>query len=81
MPKRKRGDKTLEVKEIPVPKISHPPPPNEALLKHEFTMGLIAPKGSGKTTILVNCLEFYRGYFHSIIIFSPTVHNVRGFEN
>jgi hypothetical protein len=36
-------------------------------------MGIIAPKGSGKTTLIVNLLKFYKNYFHSIVIFSPTI--------
>lgn len=64
----------LNVESIPVPRgYVHPPPPNEILPRHEFTMGLIAPKGSGKTTLIVNLLKFYKGYFHSIVVFSPTV--------
>ena len=66
--------KVLTVKPIPVPaKWKHPPPPNDALPKHEFTMGLIAPKGAGKTTVICNLLNFYKGYFHNILVFSPTV--------
>ena len=66
--------KVLTVKPIPVPsKWKHPPPPNDVLPKHEFTMGLIAPKGAGKTTVICNLLNFYRGYFHNILVFSPTV--------
>ena len=73
--KRKRNiHESLQINEIPVPsKFKHPPPPNEVLPKHEFTMGIIAPKGSGKTTLICNLLKFYKGYFHTIIIFSPTV--------
>lgn len=64
----------LKVESFPVPKAyTHPPPPNEILPRHEFTMGLIAPKGSGKTTLICNLLKFYKGYFHNIIVFSPTV--------
>jgi hypothetical protein len=44
-----------------------------ALPRHEFTMGLIAPKGAGKTTVLCNLLDFYRGFFHEIFVFSPTI--------
>ena len=66
--------KKLIVKPIPVPNgYKHPVPPNDVLPKHEFTMGLIAPKGAGKTTVICNLLNFYKGYFHTIIIFSPTI--------
>jgi len=64
----------LVVKPIPVPKgFVHPPPKNDILPSHEFTMGIIAPKGSGKTTVIANLLDFYKGYFHTILVFSPTV--------
>jgi Poxvirus A32 protein len=64
----------LTVEPIPSPPgADHPPPKHDALPQHEFTMGLIAPKGSGKTTVLCNLLKFYKGYFHTILIFSPTV--------
>jgi thymidine kinase len=72
----------LRVKEIPVPRSScHEMPKHDVLPSHEFTLGLIgvwlcfilAPKGCGKTTMIVNLLEFYKNYFHSILIFSPTV--------
>jgi hypothetical protein len=33
----------------------------------------LAPKGSGKTTLIVNLLKFYKNYFHNILVFSPTV--------
>jgi hypothetical protein len=67
--------RVLHVKAVPVPSSSkHPPVPNDEVLpQHEFTMGIIAPKGSGKTTVIANLLHFYRGYFHTILIFSPTV--------
>jgi hypothetical protein len=66
--------KPLEVKPVPVPtKYKHPLPTYDQLPVHEFTMGLIAPKGAGKTTTICNLLNFYRGYFHTILVFSPTV--------
>lgn len=61
------------VTEVPVPDIQHPSPKFDMLPKHEFTMGFIAPKGQGKTTTIINLLEFYKGMFHNIIVFSPTV--------
>jgi hypothetical protein len=72
--------KKLAVKPIPVSSIDHPLPPAEVLPRHEFSMGFIAPKGSGKTTCLIRLLDFYRGYFHSIIVFSPTVKNDEKWE-
>lgn len=67
-------DKPLLVKPIPVPtKYKHPLPQYDQLPTHEFTMGLIAPKGAGKTTTICNLLHFYRNYFHTILVFSPTI--------
>ena len=55
---------------------SHPPPGHPHLLKHEFTLMLTAPKGSGKTTVLGNLLiKHYKGYFNRVMVFSPTVDN------
>lgn len=74
--KRKSTEKRLTVEAIPVPLGNvHPPPPHDVLPKHEFTMGLIAPKGSGKTTLIANLLKFYKGYFHTILVFSPTINS------
>ena len=64
----------MKVLPVPVPKnCAHPDPPLPILPKHEFTLGIIAPKGAGKTTLIVNLLYWYRGYFQDIYIFSPTV--------
>lgn len=64
----------LKVEAIPVPQnFVHPPAKHDALPRHEFSMGLIAPKGSGKTTVICNLLKFYKNYFHNILVFSPTV--------
>lgn len=64
----------LNIEPIPIPRgYVHPPPPDDRLPRHEFTLGIIAPKGSGKTTLIVNLLKFYKGYFHNILVFSPTV--------
>lgn len=65
--------RSLKVLPIPVPSADHPFPKYEQLPKHEFTMGLIAPKGAGKTTVMCRLLDFYRGYFHTILVFSPTI--------
>jgi hypothetical protein len=74
MARRKQLD--LKIRAIPVQlSANHPAPPHDILPYHEFTAGLIAPKGSGKTTLICNLLEFYSGFFHTIIIFSPTLHS------
>ena len=73
------GKRAKPLQVIAVPQLSgerHPPVPHpEVLPQHEFTLGLIAPKGSGKTTLIANLLEFYAGYFHTIVVFSPTIEN------
>lgn len=65
----------LKVVPIKEPKGSdHPDPISPVLPTHEFSMLIIAPRGSGKTTLILNFLsEFYKGYFHSIKVFSPTM--------
>lgn len=63
----------LQVVEVPVPNEDHPDAPYDCLPKHEYTIGLIAPKGCGKTTLICNWLRMYAGYFHMIWIFSPTI--------
>jgi len=65
--------KKLIILPVPVSDADHPEPPNNVLPKHEFTMGIIAPKGAGKTTLIANLLYFYKGYFNNIYVFSPTV--------
>lgn len=65
---------SCKIIQVPVPTgCDHPEPPHPELPKHEFTMGLIAPKGSGKTTTMINLLRLYKGYFHRIIIYSPSI--------
>lgn len=71
--KKLKTAKPLEVKQVPVPPNDHPDPPFPQLMKHEFTCGLIAPKGAGKTTVICNLLAFYKNYFHTILVFSPTI--------
>jgi hypothetical protein len=68
--------KSLPIEPVPIPTTArHDQAPYDVLPNHEFSMGLIAPKGAGKTTLICNLLNFYKGYFHSIIVFSPTVAN------
>jgi hypothetical protein len=67
-------DNPLKIKPIETNKKNvHPKAPHDALMDHEFTLGVIAPKGAGKTTVICNLLRFYRGSFHTILVFSPTV--------
>jgi ABC-type branched-subunit amino acid transport system ATPase component len=66
----------LKVEPISEPPGSkHPDAIDEYLPKHEFSALMIAPRGSGKTTLMLNMItKFYRGYYHRIIVFSPTMH-------
>ena len=46
--------------------------------EHTFCIGLIAPKGAGKTTLIINLItneHMYKGYFHKIHVFSPSINN------
>jgi len=75
-----KGSKKInvpQVKPIPVPKGNEHPYSKYApiLPRHEFTWGVVSPKGAGKTTFIINMLELYKGYFNEIIIFSPTLLN------
>lgn len=54
----------------------HPPVMHKILPQHEFSMLIVAPKGSGKTNFICNMiLKHYKGYFHRVIVCSPTVNN------
>ncbi len=54
----------------------HPDVYHKVLPQHEFSMLIVAPKGSGKTNLLCNLiLKHYKQYFHRIIVCSPTVDN------
>lgn len=49
---------------------------DDRIIHHPFSLGVIAPKGGGKSTLLIRMLTmrvpFYRKFFHEIHIFSPT---------
>jgi G3E family GTPase len=37
-------------------------------------MLIVAPRGSGKTTLILNIISnFYKAYFHTLVVFSPTM--------
>lgn len=75
MKKQKLIDLNIEVVE-PREHYRHPPVYHSALPQHEFSMLIVAPKGSGKTNLLCNLiLKHYRKYFHRILVCSPTVMN------
>lgn len=67
----------LKIRAIPTPAGAHHPrvPHSHILPQHEFTMAVVAPKGSGKTTWICNVLDLYEGYFHNIFIVSPTLNS------
>lgn len=52
----------------------HPDPISDILPTHEFSILLVAPRGSGKTTLVLNLItKHYLRYFHKIQVFSPTM--------
>lgn len=56
--------------------VGHPKPMHKILPQHEFSMLIVAPKGSGKTNFICNLiLKHYKGYFNRILVCSPTVNN------
>lgn len=74
--------KSCKIKDVKVDKIEckekhvHPPSYHDNLPQHAFTMIIIAPKGSGKTNLICNLLmKHYKGYFHRVLVSSPTVNN------
>lgn len=55
---------------------SFPPVSHENLPQHPFSLLLVAPKGGGKTNLICNLiLKQYKGYFHRIVVCSPTLEN------
>lgn len=64
---RIKTDPKLEPAPVPYPEI---------MPQHHFTMLIVASMGSGKTNLICNLIKnHYRGYFHKILIVSPTVGN------
>jgi hypothetical protein len=83
MGKRKKPESTggdsdvLKINNVePKEKWSHPDPIHPVFPKHAFSMLIVAPKGSGKTNLLVHLiLHQYKKYFHDLIVCSPTIAN------
>lgn len=73
----KRKHETLKI--IPIKAkngFCHPDVRHSVLPQHEFSMLIVAPKGSGKTNFICNLLlNHYKGYFHNVLICSPTIDN------
>lgn len=54
--------------------LKHPPVYNSILPQHEFSMLIVAPKGSGKTNFICNLLlKHYKKYFHRVLVCSPSI--------
>lgn len=77
MAKTEDHDYDLSIRRIQLPGVkSFPPVANRVLPQHPFQLQMSAQPGSGKTNLLVNFItrpEFYKGYFHRIIIISPSI--------
>ncbi len=74
-PKRKNVVKVLDVTVKPLfdDGDDYVPEPHPNLLRIPFSLLLIAPKGSGKTTTIHNLLVWYHKMFDAIFVFSPTI--------
>lgn len=67
-------NKDLSIESIDDQHKADPNIPNP-LLQPPFSLLVVAPKGGGKSTFIINCLvkkNMYRRYFDKIIVFSPT---------
>lgn len=54
------------------------------LPKLHFVLGMVCPRGTGKSNIIINLISencFYLRNFHKVFIFSPTFHNDTKWEN
>ena len=67
----------LKIRNVePKDKYSHPEPIHPVFPQHAFSMLIVAPKGSGKTNLLVHLiLHQYKEYFHDLVVCSPTLAN------
>lgn len=66
----------LDIVPIKIKNEKSHPKVHPTLPQHEFSMLIVAPKGSGKTNFICNLLiNQYKGYFHQIWICSPTIDN------
>lgn len=68
---------TLKIVDIkPKDAGKHPAMKHQVLPQHEFGLLIVAPKGSGKTNLICNLLlNHFKGYFHQVLVCSPTVKN------
>jgi len=65
----------------PKDKYAHPKVSHQQLPQHPFSMLIVAPKGSGKTNLICHLiLHQYKGYFHRIVVCSPTLENDNKWE-
>jgi len=76
-PAAKGSSKFLKIGNVePKEKFKHPPVAHPQLPQHPFSMLIVAPKGSGKTNLIVHLLlKQYKGYFHRVVVCSPTLEN------
>jgi len=76
-PKRSSSPNPLQIVEIkPSHDMKHKKVKHPVLPQHEFSLLIVAAKGSGKTNLICNLLlNQYKGYFHRVIVCSPTVAN------
>ena len=71
--KKKNKTNDFTIKPIITMDSSYEEPPNDILLKPPFSLLFIGRPGSGKSSTVINLLQWYKGYFDQIFIISPTI--------
>ena len=77
--KREKRRNKINVKDVSIKPLfkdddDYLEPPHPNLLRMPFSLLEFAPKGSGKTVLLMNILVWYNKYFDNIFVFSPTIY-------
>lgn len=71
--KKMKMVKSVKIKPVITSVEAYGEAPHPHLLRPPFSLLIIAPKGSGKTTTTINLLKFYENAFDNRIAFSPTL--------
>lgn len=71
--KKKKKLTSTQIQSLVESGVSYEEPPHDYLLPTPFSLLINGKPGSGKSTVLMNILDWYDGYFDNIFIWSPTI--------